>query len=105
MVAEIVKSWEEPYSSALTLTALASCAGCEPNHNMGRLIKQPKRGSLVIFCSGQCRRPRLTEIFVVANRWLRSPSLSAINPRRAHLQPSGDNVIACLCLLNNIPVH
>lgn len=45
-----------------------------------------------------------TENSVVAHRWLCSPSQRNKSPQ-GPLPLSGNNVLACLCLLNNIPLH
>lgn len=88
----------------LMLTPWASCAIRDPDHKPRRVIKPPKPGSLVVFYSEQWWWGRLTENSIVAHRWLCSPSQHNKSPQ-GPLQLSGNNVLACLCLLNNIPLH
>lgn len=98
-----VESWEEPNSSVLMLTPRASYARCDSDHKPRRVIKPPKWMSLVVFCSEQwwCR---LMENSIVAHRWLCSLSPRNKSPQ-GPLLLSGNNVLACLCLLNNVPLH
>jgi len=79
-VAETVESWEEPYSSASTLTPQASCARCGADHKPRRLMKQPKRGSRVMSAVGNVGIPP-KGTFVVVNRLLLSPPQHGDSPQ------------------------